>query len=438
MAQYTIFEGNIERLEKKIETIQRKCNKYGFQFSYQRIGETYKGFKDSDGVYHENGKYIIVEVEGIARHEGWEFIATIEHHPEGNIIRQYATDVEVPEKYRHTDAICEHCNTSRRRKDTYLVLNRETGEWKQVGKSCLKEFTNGLDAEQVAQYISWFDCLMDFEAPMPGCHFEEYFSIEEVIRVAQEAVNHWGYRKVYNPEYDEEYDPRIPSTKTRVFDWFRRNRPFAVSNSVRAEFEKVGFNPDTEELKAKAQEIITWVKELDDNSSYIQNVKIILADPEGFVSGKNIGFIVGIIPWYFNAMNRKKEEEERAEKQANEAKKSQFVGQEGQRITFTAVEANLVWWGENQFGTSYLYKFVDNDGNVYTWFGSRGYDIEEGDQFTITGTVKGHEEYKGVCQTQLTRCKLVKIEVPKVEEPHEPYNNEAEKAVEDFLNYCNA
>lgn len=418
MAQYTIFEGNIDRLEKKIEAIQRKCNKYGFSFSYQRVGETYKSFTDEDGQEHDLGKFIIIEVEGVARHEGWEFIATIEHHPEGNIIRNYATDVEAPDKYRHTDAICEHCNTSRRRKDTYLVLNSETGEWKQVGKSCLKEFTSGLDAEQVAQYISFYDQLMEFEAPMPGCHVEEYFSIEEVIRVAQEAVNHWGYRKVYNPDYDEEYDPRIPATKTRVFDWLRRNRPFAVSNAIKEEFEKVGFNPDTEELRAKAQEIISWVTELDDDSSYMQNVKIILANPEGLVSGKNIGFIVGIIPWYFNAMNRKKKSEERTQKQADEAQKSQFVGQEGQRITFVAKESSIVWSGENIYGVSFLYRFVDENDNILTWFGSRHYDIDEGDIFKITGTVKGHEEYKGVNQTQLTRCKLEKIGSTKIEEIH--------------------
>ena len=88
MAQYTIFEGNIDRLEKKIETIQRKCNKYGFSFSYQRVGETYKSFTDEEGQVHDLGKFIIIEVEGVARHEGWEFIATVEHHAEGNIIRQ--------------------------------------------------------------------------------------------------------------------------------------------------------------------------------------------------------------------------------------------------------------------------------------------------------------------------------------------------------------
>lgn len=438
MAQYTIFEGNIDRLEKKIETIQRKCNKYGFQFFYQRVGETYKNFTDSEGVFHDLGKFIIVEVEGIARHEGWEFIATIEHHPEGNIIRNYATDVEAPERYRHTDAICEHCNTSRRRRDTYLVLNRETGEWKQVGKSCLKEFTSGLDAEQVAQYISWFDQLMEFEAPMPGCHIEAYYSIEEVIRTAQEAVNHWGYRKVYDPRYDEEYDPSIPSTKSRVFDWLHRNRPFAVSNATKAEFEKVGFNPDTEELKAKAQEIISWVKELADNSSYMQNVKIILANPEGLVNGKNLGFIVGIIPWYFNAMKKEEEKKEREAAKAHEKATSQFVGEVGQRITFTSQNSSLVWWGENMYGVSYLYKFVDEKGNIYTWFGSRGYDMEEGDIFSVTGTIKGHEEYNGVNQTQLTRCKLTKLESKKVEENHAPGSNEVQKALDQFFDYVNA
>lgn len=46
--------------------------------------------------------------------------------------------------------------------ETVHGLNGElvTGEFKQVGRSCLKDFTGGLDASAVAQYISFFDELI--------------------------------------------------------------------------------------------------------------------------------------------------------------------------------------------------------------------------------------------------------------------------------------
>lgn len=37
-----------------------------------------------------------------------------------------------------------------------------------------------------------------------------------------------------------------------------------------------------------------------------------------------------------------------------------------------------------------------------------GGDFERGETYTITGTIKAHEEYKGERQTALTRCKVQK------------------------------
>lgn len=47
---------------------------------------------------------------------------------------------------------------------------------------------------------------------------------------------------------------------------------------------------------------------------------------------------------------------------------------------------------------------VDKNGNVLVW--KTGYqDMEEGKFYTVTGTIKEHNEYSGEKQTVLTRCK---------------------------------
>ena len=142
--KYSIYEGNMERLEKKLKRIENKCKKYGnADFKFEVIGEKYQTIKDDNG-NEETIKRIIVDVDGIAKVNDWIFVGTIQHKDNGNIIRQFKTDIEVPEKYRHTDSICEHCHCNRVRKDTYLIYNEQTHEFKQVGKSCLNDFTNGL------------------------------------------------------------------------------------------------------------------------------------------------------------------------------------------------------------------------------------------------------------------------------------------------------
>lgn len=46
---YEIFEGNMDRLEKKLKRIEAKCSKYRCEFHYQKIGETYETVHDLNG-----------------------------------------------------------------------------------------------------------------------------------------------------------------------------------------------------------------------------------------------------------------------------------------------------------------------------------------------------------------------------------------------------
>ena len=44
--QYKIFEGNMNRLEKKLQRISNKCMKYGNDFTYEKIGEEVRSLAD--------------------------------------------------------------------------------------------------------------------------------------------------------------------------------------------------------------------------------------------------------------------------------------------------------------------------------------------------------------------------------------------------------
>lgn len=60
-------------------------------------------------------------------------------------------------------------------------------------------------------------------------------------------------------------------------------------------------------------------------------------------------------------------------------------------------------WGTT---TNYMYLMSDKDDNKYKW--STGKSYEEDSNVHFKATVKEHTEYKGVKQTVLTRCTLVK------------------------------
>ena len=133
---YEIHEDNMPRLEKKLTRICNKCRKYGCEFRFEKTGEIYRDVFVCD----ENGRiiigldgepvivkarFVIVEVEGIAKLNDWRFIATLEHTQSGNIINKCpdAKEIEVPKRYYNINPVCEHCNSKRARKNTYIVMN---------------------------------------------------------------------------------------------------------------------------------------------------------------------------------------------------------------------------------------------------------------------------------------------------------------------------
>ena len=108
--KYAIYEGNIDRLEKKLKRISNKCKAYGCDFHYEQTGEEFRELKDEKGNKY-TARFVLVEAEGTAIINDWEFIAELEHTENGNIITGVA-GVEVPERYYTTRPMCEHCNST--------------------------------------------------------------------------------------------------------------------------------------------------------------------------------------------------------------------------------------------------------------------------------------------------------------------------------------
>ena len=77
---------------------------------------------------------------------------------------------------------------------------------------------------------------------------------------------------------------------------------------------------------------------------------------------------------------------------------------------------------ESCYGTGYFHLFTDDNGNVFKWSTNKAlltddyHSIDEGTRLSLTGTVKSHDEYRGVKQTVITRCKYSVIQDNEPEE----------------------
>jgi len=95
------------------------------------------------------------------------------------------------------------------------------------------------------------------------------------------------------------------------------------------------------------------------------------------------------------------------ETRKEDKKESGHVGIVGGKIENIQVKTVYTNELDSHYGITHLYKFVDDAGNLYTWFSSRDKYLYSGDETTIIkATVKKHDSYNGENQTIITRAKL--------------------------------
>jgi hypothetical protein len=106
---------------------------------------------------------------------------------------------------------------------------------------------------------------------------------------------------------------------------------------------------------------------------------------------------------------------ERQKKRIAENAASDWVGSIKERIEFEA-EVVGVYGTEGYYGHTDIVKLKDGDNNQFTWFASDYTNLERSDRISIKGTIKAHDEFRGIKQTVLTRCKFEKFQVMTADE----------------------
>lgn len=390
MMTYEILETNMDALRKTMKKIAKKCQAYNAEFHFAEIGETFKEVETADGKL-VNCRFVIVETEGIAKINNWEFIATIDHLETGNVINKAFSDIEIPERFRTAECTCEHCNTKRYRKNSYIVHNTETNEFKQVGKSCLKDYTNGLDAAHAAILMEAKTLLEEAQnvGSMSSGSYTRYYKLIDFLQYAIETVKHFGYVPTSG----------VYSTKAHASDFlYLLEENWAFSPATREELNneivKYNFEALTEDNENTAHTILEWICFVDDTSDFMSNLKTLAKSK--YVTPKHFGYIVAMIPAYNRAHKNEVKESETVENN------SEFQGAIGARLNIEVESCNIVTSWSTQWGTTILYKIIDTNNNIYIWKSSKLLDCLP--VKAIVGTVKAHNTYNKENQTELTRC----------------------------------
>jgi hypothetical protein len=401
MTVYKCFKSDFEDLQKRINRITKKLTAYGKKWTFEQLSETVEEVTIWDYINHDNvpmwqfkpknkGKIVVdvisytFEMESL-KLGNYEVIAVLEHNAiqdsNENLIHVIKEGVTIPLQYRTVKSICEHCNNNRQRNKTVL-LQDNTGNIKQVGTTCIKEYT-GIDGiDIINNYIDIHDIILEeLQADYEKIgSYPRYEKTIDYLASCIQLITESGYNKettkykAWEIAGTDRQDKKYFDTATKVIEYFK-NSTFTESQD------------------------------------FLNNIKLYLSQEYTKMSG--------FVAYAYIAYQKQIEYEQKKQAENENKKPSEFIGKIGDKIEIEltlkkriAYETNYTYYG----GTSYIYIFEDNKGNTYKWNSSNFLEkivnseciaINENDSLKLKGSIKAHEEYKEQKQTVLTRCKIV-------------------------------
>lgn len=377
--KYRICVDLFDEFEKKVKRIIKKCEKHGNPFVYKIVGN--EDVKIDGKLYN----FVVVDVEGTAKIDDWEFIATLEHNDNGNIIRRYNNEIDIPMRFRTSDNVCEHCNTKRNRSELFIIHNVNTNDWKQVGRNCLQLYTNGLNAEFVASYMDGIAQLERYDYYVnESC--QVHVTPFEVIGFAKNVIDKIGYRNSNND---------IP---TKLFVTFLISlSPSEATKRINDILKEDVFTENDFSIdKNVVNDIIDYYMNANIDSEFMHNVKSLLSQET--INVKNIGYLC-YLPFGYD--KHLEHEKNKASIVANDG----HFGTIGERFKNIKVNSIKVLTSfDTIYGITYVCRVILEDNRSFIWKG-RGI-CEDKEIDTASFTIKEHGEYNGVKQTLITNCRI--------------------------------
>lgn len=389
-----------EASQAKIAKINERARKRGFTGRYELTGTlTYVTSRDMLG-FERTEVYYDAELTGDPpQYGGWTFLARIDTVAGGFIVNHAPGVTEIPvDRDTLKPGYCDHCQTNRARRNTYLAFNADTGETKQVGSTCLKDFT-GHDRPLV-----WGGKGLDPE-DWGGGGAPDAWDVDTVLAYAYAATFEFGYVKV------DDYGNL--STKDTTYGLLTGRKPFGMEDRDWADLlTRVGAHVN--DVGPKVAEVKAYILSEDFNggSSYVENLKVLLAGE--YIETKHLGLVASAPQSYLRHLERQAQREVQQQQQASfkQSDANVYVGTVKERLELTlTVKATRPI--EGQYGTTMLYTLTDDEGHLFKWFSSNWlFNENVGGRYHVKATVKDHDDYLGTKSTVLTRVALV---TPKVE-----------------------
>lgn len=375
--EMTIFLNRLEELQKQFNRFAKKANAIGLETSLN-IGKPYVkkltvyGYDEAAHAVVDKGTahVDVVDINVVFpdyKLGEYDVIGVIDHTLSTKENAVYPCgERNIPTKYRKGQGICEHCRTNHKRSKTILLMDK-SGEYKQVGTSCLKEYTGITDISLLSTFHA-LDSLFEESNIDTGMYTgrpSRKIPIEDYIAACVHHIKLNGYTK---------------SLKDEAMD-------ISYKDLTSSDFEK-------------AREIRDYFKNGEFTNDFLHNIHMHMmkgyTEEDGLLAYSPISYAKEMEKVKANVM-------------------AEYYGNVGEKVKDISVTGKCLTSYTNCYGsiynavTTFVYQFTDNANHVFIWKTAKDIPLNDDGIFNgvISGTIKEHSEYKGTKQTVLTRVKVI-------------------------------
>jgi hypothetical protein len=385
MEKFNKANKKLAKLNEEIKIISRK----------ERI-EEYK-IKDNwtGEIITTTQKYIDLEISKpeITKRQNTEYVGCVNWKDGLTVFNTKQDEYVLAEQEKR----CDHCKINRQRNKYFFFL--EDGELKSIGSSCVNQYFGYNLITILTIWDDVIDIRMNDEDGYCGSYGPQERDLHYIANIVDYVTfiqkGHWKKGAIWEMlnilEIKDCYANDCDKKTKRDFRDYLHNRKEKVDGNS---FYKNIINKLVEEFKEK--ELKNDFDYSIDNALFeiVNNEKVI----KSWINLKQIGIVSYVI---YKVINPDKKVNKKEEK-----KESNFVGEIGKRIE---LKLNVIYTTviESYYGNSLLVKFIDDNGNLFTWFNSgnswNAYEI--GRELKVKATIKKHETYNNEKVTYLNRVK---------------------------------
>ncbi|MBZ5709663.1 DUF3560 domain-containing protein [Nannocystis pusilla] len=345
----------------------------------------------------EDLPHVEVQLDGeVPKVPGWKVLGVLEHTAEedleagvdtGVIVRE-APGETVPARYRSAGPDCEHCQVRRRRKDT-VILQDKDGNVKQVGRSCLADYTGSSDAEsRIKAFLAWQEHWGQIRELMDDHGLDEQWAMDAPSRVLSLArFLAWVARCVHSDGFvsAKAEGQRSSSSNCALAAHEASKQPDADRTAPEPEYLAQG-----EEARAWARENLVVG---DDKSTFDHNLAVIVK--RDYVDFRTARMAVWIFQKWRQAKFPRTFEQNRSEWRPESV---------GEKVTMRlAVKRVHPEASESQYGPRDLYVLADDAGREVVLFTAAANGPDEGDVVELKAEILKHDSYRGRKQTLIAK-----------------------------------